>query len=267
MTGKIPHCCPRVGTARPVLRKGLRGSAMKNHTMLFGLLIVTSLSANAFARDKVCCVDPNLQQIQVQCCQGTLLPYHVALKRADDATKAEAALAHMTQERNDLQAQLAKLQSDLKSAVAERDKARVDAAASDKNAKDSQDKAAAAEKAKEVAGAAAKKASDEQAKAKQEADAAKADLAKAKDDAAKQVAAAQDAAKMAADEKEKAVADAKKATDELAEVQKKLAAVLESDDKKKKAEEEKKKEDDAKKEEAQPEPKSEEATADASTGN
>lgn len=97
---------------------------MKNYAIVFGLLIVTSLSANAFARDKFCCIDPNLQQIQTQCCQGTLLPYHVALKRADDATKAEAALAHMTQENKNLQAQLAKLQADLKTAVADRDKSR-----------------------------------------------------------------------------------------------------------------------------------------------
>ena len=96
---------------------------MKKHAIVLGLLTLMGFASEVFARDRNCCCDPVAAQIQTRCCQKTLLPYHVALKRADDATHAEVALSQVTQERNGLQSELARLQAELKTAVAERDQA------------------------------------------------------------------------------------------------------------------------------------------------
>ena len=124
---------------------------MNNKLSSCCLLAILSLASLAAARDRGCCCDPMAAQLQSRCCQGSLLPYHVALQRADDATTAEASLAHVTSERNYLQAELDKAQADLKAAIAERDQAREEAANAAKLAKDHQAQAAAAKQAADIA--------------------------------------------------------------------------------------------------------------------
>ena len=213
---------------------------MQKHPMILGLMIVLGLTASAPAGQKVCCVDPNLSQIQTTYCQGTLLPYHVALKRANDATKAETALARMTHERNDLQALLAKVQAKLKSAVverdkfrgerdvavADRDKARAAAANSAKEAKETQVQLKAAEEAKQVADVAATQVRKDLAKAADQ-------LVKLEGEAAKRAKAAEAEAKKAAEARDAAITASKKSSDEAADLRKKLEAVLAAEDKKK----------------------------------
>lgn len=106
------------------------GISMKTRTVALGLVVLAGLGQAALAGNRGRCCDPVAVNIQARCCQGTLLPYHVAISRADDATRAEAALATTTAERNalvdekaSLQAQLAKLQAELKESLAQRDKA------------------------------------------------------------------------------------------------------------------------------------------------
>ena len=95
---------------------------MRKHVIAWGLLAVLGFTSSAVARDRgFCCCDPMPAQIQAMCCQGTLLPYHVSLKRADDATKAETALAQLVQERDKLHADLAKAQADEVRHAAERE--------------------------------------------------------------------------------------------------------------------------------------------------
>ena len=81
---------------------------MKKLATVFAVLIAIGWASNGFAGQKHSCCDPMAMDIQVRCRQETLLPYHVSLKRADDAAKVEAALAQVTEERDDLQSQLAK---------------------------------------------------------------------------------------------------------------------------------------------------------------
>ena len=107
---------------------------MTKRTIVLGMLTVLGLAANALAGNRGQCCNPVPAQLQSMCCQGTLLPYHVAIQRAADATRAEAALAATTQQRDGLQEELAKLKAELQSAVAERDKAKADAATSAKAA-------------------------------------------------------------------------------------------------------------------------------------
>jgi hypothetical protein len=186
------------------------GIEMKTRAVALGLAVLAGLGQAALAGNRGRCCDPVAVNIQARCCQGTLLPYHVAISRADDATRAEAALATTTSERNALvdekaalQAQLAKLQAELKesfaqrdkaiserdTAVAERDKARTAEAAASKltaNCQQAQKTAeAAATKAQTEAKAAlevAKKATDELAATKSENERLVAELKSNKDE-------------------------------------------------------------------------------------
>ncbi|MBC8117819.1 MAG: hypothetical protein H7062_25800, partial [Candidatus Saccharimonas sp.] len=141
---------------------------MTKRTMVLGLLTVLGLAANAVAGHRGQCCDPVPGQLQAMCCQGTLLPYHVALQRAADATRAEAALTATTQERDGLRTELAQLKAELQTAVAERDKAKADAESSAKAAAEQ----AKVAKAAQADAATSKQAADAATKAKQAADVA-----------------------------------------------------------------------------------------------
>lgn len=227
----------RVGWRRhavsPFHEKSLRSFPMKKHAIVLGLLTVMGFASEAFARDRRCCCNPVAAAIQTQCCQKTLLPYHVALKRADDAAHAEVALSQVTDERNGLQSELARLQAELKAAVAERDKANyeraVAAAERDQARRDAlaSAKTAAEQQAQAIA---AKQAAEAATKAKQEANAAvlqaREVFAKLKDELTQQVAAVQAEVKNAAAERDNAVAELTKSRDEVAQLQQKLVAAL-----------------------------------------
>lgn len=223
---------------------------MKNFLMTSTFVTMLAVAATSSARDRNVYCDPTATQIQSACCQGTLLPYHVALKRADDATRAEAALAQTTQERDNLQAELAKAKAEMQAAVAERDtavaerdKAREEAAISAKAAKDQEALAIAAKQAADVAAKAKTEAELLAAKVKADSELAatksEQELAKLKDDLTKQVTTAQTEAKNAVEEvkqakvaNEKIAAELKKATDEVAQLKEKMAAVLNKKDEK-----------------------------------
>jgi chromosome segregation ATPase len=89
-------------------------------------MMVLGVAPRAFGKDRFGDCDPWPQYLHGQCCAGTLLPYHVSLKRADDATQAEAALARMTDERDHLQAEMTRLQAELRLAISERNAAIAD---------------------------------------------------------------------------------------------------------------------------------------------
>ena len=79
--------------------------AMKTRSIALGMIVLTALADSVSAAGRKACCDPVATNIQQRCCQGTLLPYHEAIRRADDATRAEAALAKMTADRDALQAE------------------------------------------------------------------------------------------------------------------------------------------------------------------
>ena len=144
---------------------------MVKHSIAFSLLTLVCLTATAHAEHPQFC-DPVAIQLQNQCECGTLLPYHFALDRAEDATRAEAKVTQLTEERNELQTQLVNLQKQLQQVIAERtkaeierDQARDEALTAAKVAREQQDQALAARQATEVANKAKQQAEEIAAKA------------------------------------------------------------------------------------------------------